>query len=561
LTRIPSESSCPLGPDPLERAGASSSAEEASDAPAARPDRTGGGTQSGGALLSQLQAAEGSLPSFLGFADRARGVRKVIEARKGDGHVSPKDLVDVVIEAKDFGAITGEERALLVGLLEQDPYLLAPIAREALARFLDLPAPPRRAGERNAPGPAYGSEAFEALLDDETGSRSLPANRTTMLFDGVQSFEARAKLIEGAKDSIHLQTFIFTSDDTGWALARQLADKAKQGVKVRVIYDGLGSNRSGDEIFDFMREAGVQVREYGDPWRKPWDLNQRWHEKHLIVDGKASIVGGMNIANEYALGGSGRRVFSRTGEGENPWRDADMLLEGSSVHDTQLSFLRNWSELGADVEEDELESLFPEPTVFEAGAETRVVQHRPQEDGDEHTMRLYVNAIDSAEHRIVIENAYFVPPAELRDALVRAALRGVEVKVLTNGAGSSDLSVVADAGRYFYDELLAAGVEIYEQQDAVLHAKTAVFDGEFSIVGSVNLNGRSEGLDSESAVAVREGPGGPMDAGNGNVAKSLEARFAEGIEKAKRVTPSDLEDEGQLENLKQWALSLFAWTV
>ena len=130
-------------------------------------------------------------------------------------------------------------------------------------------------------------------------------NRSQLLFDGVESFEARKRLILSATDSVYLQTFIFDDDATGWETARLLAQRAQEGLDVRVIFDGFGSNRADNEIFEFMRASGVKVEEYGDPLRQFWDLNDRWHEKHLIVDNQIAIEGGMNIANEYALGGSG----------------------------------------------------------------------------------------------------------------------------------------------------------------------------------------------------------------------------------------------------------------
>ncbi len=430
-------------------------------------------------------------------------------------------------------------------------------ARAARAAFAVDPAAARLAGAvatatRRAPGPPYGSAAFEAKLDRETGSVARPDNRATLLFDGVNSFAERKKLIEGAKDSIHLQTFIFTADDTGWELARSLAKKAQEGVDVRVIYDGVGSNRAeGSGIFEFMRKNGVEVKEYGDPLRQFWDLNNRWHEKHLIVDGKASIEGGMNIADEYALGGSGKLVFSRGNkQGDTPWRDADVKIEGPAVHDAQRAFLKNWESVGGKVSEADRRSLFPTPERTPGGAKVRVVQHRPDEDGDENTGKLYLNAIRSAEKSITIENAYFVPPKELRNELIAAAKRGVDVKVMTNSRATNDTGVVSDASRYYYDDLVKAGVKIYERQTSTLHSKTATFDGKFSIVGSTNLNGRSDGLDSEAALAVTDGA----------TARSLERRFAEGLPEAKAITTQELKKEGFFTNLKQWALSLFSWT-
>ena len=412
------------------------------------------------------------------------------------------------------------------------------------------PAAPLAPGKPAAAVTAFDSPSFNATLDRTTNSRNTSGNKLTMLFDGAKSFPERNKLIDGAKGSIHLQTFIFASDDTGWELANRLAAKAREGVSVRVIYDGMGSNRADPKMFEMMKAAGVEVKAYAKPLDQPWNLNDRWHEKHLIVDGKASIEGGMNIANEYALGGSGKMVFSRGKTATEPWRDADIKLEGPAVHDTQAAFLRNWDTIGGKVSAEEKTKLFPPITPAVDGAKVRVVQHRPDQEGDANTTNLFRQAIDTSTKSITIENAYFLPPKELRDALIRAAHRGVDVKVMTNSRASNDTGVVSDAARYFYDDLIKAGVKVFEKQGATLHSKTATFDGAFSLVGSANLNGRSDGRDSEDVLAVRDG----------SVARQLEDRFASGVSQTKPVTAQELKNEGVFKNLSQWALSTLAWT-
>ncbi len=396
------------------------------------------------------------------------------------------------------------------------------------------------------------SAVFEAQLDRETNSVSRPGNKVSMLFDGVNSFAERNKMIDGAKESICFQTFIFNSDDTGRALATKLAEKAKQGVQVRVIYDASGSSRADPKMFEMMKQAGVDVQAYGEKY-KVWDVNDRWHEKHLIVDGKASVEGGMNVANEYALGGSGKQVFSR-GDGKvgtEAWRDADIKLEGPAVGDAMKAFVRNWDEMGGKLSQTDRQKLFPKLSEVTGGSSVRVVQSNPEVKGLVGTTdKLYLRAIENAQKSITIENAYFLPPPEIRKALIDAARRGVEIKVMTNGRASSDMGFVADAARYFYDDMMKAGVQISEKQGGTLHAKTATFDGEFSVVGSVNLNGRSKNQDAEVALAVQD-PG---------TAKALEERFASGLKQAVPVTLAELKKESFVTNLKQWALSTLAWT-
>jgi cardiolipin synthase A/B len=397
----------------------------------------------------------------------------------------------------------------------------------------------------------FGGPDFEAGLDRQTGTRARANNRVDVLYDGVQSFAERARLIEAATASIHLQTFIFTDDATGQALADQLIAKAKAGVAVRVIIDGLGSKRSDDGFFDRMRAAGVDVRAR-ETGLDLTELNHRWHEKHLIVDGRVAIAGGMNIADEYALGGSGRLVMGRGDTGSEPWRDVDVRIEGLAVQDAQRAFLRNWRALGGTVPSSAVASLFPAPSVGRGQSRVRVVQQHPAGDPpDDHILQLHLRAIAAATSSITIENAYFVPPPALREALVDAARRGVKVRVLTNSKESSDMGFVVDAARYFYDELLEAGVEIHEQRGGTLHSKTASFDGQYAIIGSYNLNGRSAGLDTESVVAIRD------DA----VARSLDERFTAGAASATRITRADVEADSFVDDVKQWMLSTLSWTI
>lgn len=392
---------------------------------------------------------------------------------------------------------------------------------------------------------------FEHELDKTTGSLARADNLVKPLFDGQNSFAERAVLIAAAKTSIHLQTFFFADDDTGWDLARSLVDRAKAGIAVRVIIDGLGCSRADPKLFEMMREGGVDVRAF-ETGVDLLSVNNRWHEKHLVIDGKVAIEGGMNIADEYAFGGSFKMVSRQQETSTEAWSDVDVRVEGAAVHDVQRAFVRNWALLGDAVPQHEMAALFAAPTKAPGGPSVRVVQHHPHGDPpDDHTMQLYLRCIRAATRNINIETAYFVPPKALREALIDAARRGVEVKVMTNSKGSSDMGFVVDAARYFYDELVSAGVKIHEKTGGTLHSKTATFDGAYSIIGSCNLNGRSDGRDTESVVGIRDD----------KTAAALVARFAEGSAAAHHVSAAELNKDSFVSDLKQWAISTLAWTL
>jgi cardiolipin synthase len=216
-----------------------------------------------------------------------------------------------------------------------------------------------------------------STLDAQTASRALPGNKVELLFDGVSSFAARNHLIDGARESICLQTYIFSSDDTGWALAAKLAAKAQEGVQVRVIVDAMGCRATDPKVFDLMRRAGVDVRIHA-PLYELASLNNRWHEKLLLIDGRVSIQGGMNIADEYALGGSDRLVFSITSAGLEPFRDVDLKLDGPSVAQAMKAFVRNWGELGGVLTEADTAKLFPSLGTQPNGVAVRVVHSNPK---------------------------------------------------------------------------------------------------------------------------------------------------------------------------------------
>lgn len=427
----------------------------------------------------------------------------------------------------------------------------APSSNRAPASDFVAAQPASQKRALTPPTTGYDDPAFDRALDEATGSFARDGNKVTPLFDGVHSFPARNAAIAAAKKSILFQTFVFRSDETGWELAKELAAKAQEGIPVLVIYDELGSGNADPKIFQFMRDAGVEVRGYGNAKREPWNINARWHEKHLIIDGEISFEGGMNISNEYALGGSGQLWLSG-GVAKEPWRDTDIRVEGPAAVDAARAFLRNWATLGSAVPDDQLHLFLTNPKPREGGVTARVVQHRPGQEGDGHTMALLLKAIDTAKHNITIENAYFVPPPELSQALIAAAKRGVNVQIVTNSATTHDNMPVYFASRYFYDDLLEAGVRIYEKKGGTIHAKTATFDGAFSLIGSANLNGRSKGRDSEVIVAVKDR----------TLAREMEVRFTTVLPPAsEEITLDMLRAESVRTNLKQWAWSTLAWML
>lgn len=383
----------------------------------------------------------------------------------------------------------------------------------------------------------------DTWLDATTGTRVTQGNHARLLFDGTSAFAERFRLMEQAQKSIWVRTFIITADETGRAFVQVLCAKARAGVAVSVVYDAWGSAPAAmnSDLFGQLRAAGVQVTAF-HPLSKLDKINQRNHEKYLIVDGQAAIIGGMNIADEYALGGSDRRVTQR--HNSKPWRDVDVLLEGPVVADVGNGQGQPVAGVSGEDGAKTAGGQHDDETAPSDGSVAARFVRSPAGGGPVNTVtELYMAAFESARERIVIENAYFLPVPQVQAALINAAMRGVKVRVLTNSAQTSDMKVVANASRYGYDPMVAAGIEIYEVRDATLHAKTAAVDGTYALVGSANLNTRSAKHDSESMAALHDP----------HAAAQLEARFEHGVANAHRVTKVDLDNESAEVNERQEA--------
>jgi cardiolipin synthase len=283
-----------------------------------------------------------------------------------------------------------------------------------------------------------------------------------------------------------METYIIEDDEIGQRFAKLLIGKQQSGVQVNLVYDSVGSLNTPREFFKPLQDSGVNVLEFNpiNPLvaRKGWQFNRRDHRKLLIVDGQVAFVGGINISSVYSSGSFGK---SKSSEGKHAWRDTHLRLAGPVVSEFQKLFMATWSEQKGDPLAPG--KYFPEPGS-KGNEVVRAIGSSPEEPYNQIYVTL-LSAINSAETRVFLTNAYFVPDPQLLAALKEAVQRGVDVRLLL--PGRTDSAMVFYASRSFYDELLSAGVKIYERQDALLHAKTALVDGVWSTIGSTNLDWRS----------------------------------------------------------------------
>ena len=331
-------------------------------------------------------------------------------------------------------------------------------------------------------------ERHLALEEAIVGSPLVVGNRAMLLQDGPATFQAMYDAIRAARDHINIETYIIEDDEVGRRFADALIERQRRGVQVNFIYDSVGALNTPQEFFKRLSDSGIKVVQYNpvNPLKAKagWDVNGRDHRKLLIVDGQVAFLGGINISSVYS-GGSFSQHSKVRPDGSLQWRDTDMKIEGPVVAEFQKLFIETWEkQKGPPLAK---KNYFP--TQRPKGKEVvRAIGSSP----DEPYSLIYatlISAITSAETEVLLTNAYFAPDPQLLDALKDARARGVDVKLLL--PSRSDAWLVFHAGRNYYDELLRAGVKIYERQAALLHSKTALVDGVWSTVGSTNLDWRS----------------------------------------------------------------------
>lgn len=339
-------------------------------------------------------------------------------------------------------------------------------------------------------------------------------NEVRLFGDGPSTYRAMEEAIGAARRFIHLESYIFEDDRIGNLVAEMLIAKRAQGVAVAVMVDDIGTLSVPPDLFDRMRQAGVQVVFFNpvNPLksRGNWSINERSHRKILVVDGEVAFVGGINLSDVYAsrpVAGSAR-AHEAEGRQDAPWRDTHISIRGPAVPDVERVFLEGWRSQGGPPLGD-IDFLPQQPK--RGPHVVRILVNRPGST-DNHAIYLtLLSAINSSQRSVHITMAYFVPDPGFIAALADAARRGVDVTLLL--PGFSDFSIVLHAGRSHYEELLEAGVKIYERKDVLLHAKTAVVDGVWSTAGSSNLDWRSFTLNHEiNAVILGADFGSQMEA-------------------------------------------------
>lgn len=349
------------------------------------------------------------------------------------------------------------------------------------------------------------------------------ATSVDLLVDGAQTFEAIFSAIRKARDHVHVETYIYETDNIGTLMRDLLTEKAREGVTVRLLIDALGSAWAGRRFFAPLLQAGGQVAFFHDTRigrRVRPVINFRTHRKIVVCDGNVGFVGGVNITDD-------------ADERTNPaaFHDVHLRVVGGAARWLQMVFLEDWvythNRPGSDVPVGDPQRIIPN---IEPGPHYVQIVHSGPNDPRESIHRMQVAAINNATVRVWLTTPYFVPTPPAIMSLTSAAMRGVDVRVLV--PQRSDSRFVSAAARSYFDELIAAGVKVWEFRERMLHSKTLLTDDDCSFVGTANFDPRGFRVNYEVCALVY----GPVMAGR--LARQFEADLAGAVQvKAGRKSP------------------------
>ncbi len=346
-----------------------------------------------------------------------------------------------------------------------------------------------RPGLPDAPIIDGGYEGLASLACKLGARPQVSGNAVAVYHDGQSAFDAMLDAIRQAQHHIHMQFFITRSDESGIRFMSALAERAREGVEVRFLYDAVGSWRLNTRVLRELRKAGGRALPYLtllNPLRRRIQVNLRNHRKILVVDGQVGFTGGLNLGDEYL----GRVPFF------GPWRDDFIRVDGPAVADLQRIFAEDW-DFSSD---EELSSDDYYPKIPNAGsAQIQVAWSGPDQD-IKMIREVYFAAIMRARKRVWLATPYFVPDAGLFDAICLAARMKRDVRVLTPFRPDKWLPHLA--GRYYWQELLRAGVKVYQYTKGFLHLKLLMIDDVWSSVGSPNFDNRSLHLNFEATCLI-----------------------------------------------------------
>jgi len=379
------------------------------------------------------------------------------------------------------------------------------------------------------------SPEFSRVLTSITGGGYYSHNRVDVLTNGDKFYPAELEAIRGARQFIFIECYIIQKGRVADQLLAALEERARAGVRVRMVVDAIGATAFPDSRFDRLRAAGGSAAWYHLVRWYSWPrANNRTHRELVVVDGKVAFVGGAGFADQW--------LYSTA---KNPqWRDTMIRIEGEAAGGLAATFSENWLESAGEM------LISPKYySVFNGGGQTNalVVTSSPTSGRSSEARELFQSIIAKATRSIHLTNPYFMPDKSLRMEMVRAVReRKVEVTILVPGKRNDHL-LSRRSSRLLYGDLLRAGARIFEYQPSMIHAKIMIVDGVWAVVGSSNLDSRSFGLNDEVNAAM------PDPA----VAARLEQDFQNDLQQSRRITYDEWRHRPpwqKLEELVGWLL-------
>jgi cardiolipin synthase len=384
--------------------------------------------------------------------------------------------------------------------------------------------------------PAVDSPAFLAAVAGTAGTPILRGGTIHLLNNGVEIFPALIQALHEARHTITFAVYIWEPGQVSDQVSAALIERARAGVQVRVLLDGMGGLKAPGETIDAMKKAGVKVEKFRPPrLGKLTRFHQRNHRRAIVIDGEVGFTGGAAVGDKW-LGDA---------DTEEHWRDTMVKVTGPPAASLQSAFAQLWAYASGE--------LLAGPTFFrpdnvegDAGGllHTGLASSPSSED---HPLRLFfIQSFAAARQRLYITTPYFVPDESIRRVVEERARAGVDVRILLPDE-HTDAKPIRLTSHHYYDDMMQAGIRVYEYQTTMMHTKHVVVDGKWSIVGSPNMDVRSKELNMENVLGV-------LDAG---LASDLEATFHKDLKKAKEIRLDEWRRRGWWERFKERVCALF----
>jgi cardiolipin synthase len=385
--------------------------------------------------------------------------------------------------------------------------------------------------------PAVRDPAFRSTIELVSRTSLQPGYQIEVFSNGDATYPRLWSDLRGARESITMQMYYCEEGGMADTLREILTERARAGVRVLFLYDAFGSSFP-DEYIRSLDDAGVRTASFR-PIRitAAHKIQHRSHIRVVCVDGRVGYTGGFGISDKWL--GNGRV--------KGQWRDSNVRFTGPAVHQLQAAFVACWAEATGDLLVGRM--LFPDEPVRSPDGAIAGLLHGSPSVGSTEAERFFALSIACARERLYITNSYFVPDREFRHLIMNTARRGVDTRILTAGI-ESDVKSTLYAGRARYEELLQAGVRVFEYDETMMHAKTLIVDGVWGACGSMNVDNRSLSFNEETVLLALDE----------RFAHTLERQFMEDLDHSTEIYLATFRQRGAVERIKEHATHL-VWRV